>query len=196
MRTLRPPGSRGQAGASGLVVLSVVVGVVGRRHVTMPGVSLADVLQLLHVLSAFAFVAGLIGREITLTRARRASEIHDVEVFVGASAPFERSVTIGSTLVLVFGLATMWAQHLPWWGQNTRWVTVSLLLYLTLIPFVPLVFLPRGKVFERAMRESTEAGRRMPALEAAFADPAVAFARNYEKVVVAIVIVLMVTKPF
>jgi uncharacterized membrane protein len=159
-------------------------------------VSLADVIQLLHVASAFVFVAGLIGRDRLLSLARRATDVHDTALHVEAAQPFEKAVTIGSTLVLVFGLATMWAEHLLWWGENQRWVTVSLLLFLSLVPFIPLVFLPRGRVFERALRGSVEAGSRTPELEAAFDDGAVRFARRYEQVVVTVVIVLMVTKPF
>jgi hypothetical protein len=159
-------------------------------------VSLADVVQLLHVASAFVFVAGLIARDALLARARRASDVHDTALQVEAAQPFEKAVTVGSTLVLVLGLATMWTEHLPWCGEGQRWVTVSLVLFLSLVPFIPLVFLPRGRRFDRALRESVEAGARTPALEAAFADGAVRFARRYEQVVVAGVIVLMVTKPF
>jgi uncharacterized membrane protein len=131
-----------------------------------------------------------------LRRAVRASDLHDAELYAHAAGPFEKAVTIGSTLVLVFGIATMWAEHLPLWGEGTRWVTISLIVYLSGVPFIPLVFLPRGRVFERALRESVESGGRTPALDAAFDDGAVRFARTYEKVVVAVVIVLMVTKPF
>jgi hypothetical protein len=63
-------------------------------------------------------------------------------------------------------------------------------------PLVPLVFLPRGKVFDAALADAEAAGEVTPALTAAFHDPAVAAARWYELGVVAAIIVLMVTKPF
>jgi hypothetical protein len=102
----------------------------------------------------------------------------------------------GSLLVLVFGVLTWWAQELPLWGSGTRWVTVSLVLFATNIPLVPLVFLPRGRIFERALVAAGEAGRVTPELREAFRDPAVAAVRWYELVVVAAVLVLMVSKPF
>jgi Predicted integral membrane protein (DUF2269) len=160
-------------------------------------VSLADVSQLLHVLSAFWFVAGLTGRDVVLERARTAIELDRVRDLVEAAWPFERLMVIpGSIAVLVFGILTWWAEHLPLWGEGTRWVTVSLILFASTIPLVPLVFLPRGKVFESALSQAAGEGRITPALTAALRDPAVAAARNYEKVVVFVVIVLMVTKPF
>jgi hypothetical protein len=72
---------------------------------------------------------------------------------------------------------------------------VALILYLSLIPLVPLVFLPRGKIFEAAMADAEAAGQVTPALRAALDDRAVWGARWFERIVVAVIIVLMVTKP-
>ena len=59
-----------------------------------------------------------------------------------------------------------------------------------------MVFVPRWRVFERALVQAKERGEITPELSAAFHDRAVAFARNYELVVIAAIIVLMVAKPF
>ena len=159
--------------------------------------SLAELLQFLHVVSAFTFVAGLIGRDIVLGRARRANDVGRIQDLVETAGPFERFMVIpGSILVLLFGILTWWAQELPLWGEGTRWVTVSLLAFLSTIPLVPLIFLPRGKVFEAALASALAAGRVTPELSAALRDPAVAAARWYEQIVIAFVILLMVTKPF
>jgi uncharacterized membrane protein len=159
--------------------------------------SLIDVSQLLHVLSAFWFVTGLVGRDVVLGRARDADDVERVASFVATAGPFERLMVIpGSFAVLLFGILTWWAEHLPLWGQDNRWVTVSLVLFATTVPLVPLVFLPRGKVFEGALSSAVAERRMTPELRAALRDPAVAAARVYEKVVVALVIALMVTKPF
>jgi hypothetical protein len=99
-------------------------------------------------------------------------------------------------LVLAFGLLAWWTEKLPLWGTGARWVTVSLIAFASMIPLVPLVFLPRGKDFDAARADAEAAGHVTPALTAAFHDPAVAAARWYELGVVAFVIVLMVTKPF
>jgi Predicted integral membrane protein (DUF2269) len=160
-------------------------------------VSLIDVTQTLHVLSAFWFVAGLIGRDVVLGQARDGDDIDRIASLVATAGPFERLMVIpGSIAVLVLGILTWWAEHLPLWGEGSRWVTVSLILFASTVPLVPLVFLPRGKVFEGALASAVSERRMTPELRAALLDPAVAAARTYEKVVVAVVIVLMVAKPF
>lgn len=159
--------------------------------------SLADLTQLLHVLSAFWFVAGLIGRDVLLGQARSAAQLDRVRDLVESAAPFERYMVIpGSIAVLVLGVLTWWAEHLPLWGQGTRWVTVSLILFASTIPLVPLVFLPRGKVFESALSQAAGEGRITERLTDALRDRAVWAARTYEQLVVVVVIALMVTKPF
>lgn len=58
-----------------------------------------------------------------------------------------------------------------------------------------MIFLPRGQVFETAPEDARAKGEATPELSAAFHDPAVAFARVYEVVVVALIIARMVLKP-
>jgi hypothetical protein len=150
---------------------------------------------LLHVATAFWFVAGLAGRDVSITRAARATDIASVQALTGAADVFDRFFVIpGSIAVLVAGLIAMAATHLSL--ADETWLLVALILLLSIIPLVPLVFLPRGKVFEAALGDAVTVGEVTPALRAAFADRAVAGARWYERIVVAVVIVLMVTKPF
>lgn len=154
-------------------------------------------LRFLHVVAAFWFVAGLIGRDVVLARARRSQELGRIRELLDATAPFERLMVIpGSIAVLLLGIATMWEEELPLWEDGTRWVTVSLLAFLTLVPLVPLVFLPRGRRFASALAGAIEVGEVTPELSAAFHDPVVAAARWYELLVVGFVLFLMVAKPF
>jgi hypothetical protein len=112
-----------------------------------------------------------------------------------AAGVFDRFFVIpGSMAVLVAGLITMFVQHRSL--ADETWLLVALILYLSLIPLVPLVFLPRGKIFEGAMADAKSAGQVTPALRAALDDRAVWGARWVERIVVAVIIVLMVTKPF
>src|SRR6478672_7834725 len=150
---------------------------------------------LLHVATAFWFVAGLAGRDVSITRAARATDIASVQALIGAADVFDRFFVIpGSIAVLVAGLIAMAATHLRL--ADETWLLVALILLLSIIPLVPLVFLPRGKVFEAALGDAVTVGEVTPALRAAFADRAVAGARWYERIVIAVVIILMVTKPF
>jgi uncharacterized membrane protein len=138
-------------------------------------------------------VGGLIGRDVTLARARTGQDIRVIGDLVGLAGTFERlMVRPGSFAVLAAGLLAAWARHIP---LTTGWLLASIVLYVSIVSLVPLVFLPRGRVFERALGDATERGEMTAELSAAFRDRAVAWARGYEAMVVTVVVVLMVTKP-
>lgn len=153
-------------------------------------------LKLGHVFLAFALVAGLLGRWILLTRAAGTDDVERAHLLAEAAGPFERLVQVVGPILVLFGLVTAWAQGYPWLGLTTGWMLLSVLLIIPILVLVPVVFIPRGRVFEAAMTEAREAGTVTPTLRAAWADPAVAMARRYELVSIAIIVFLMVVKPF
>jgi uncharacterized membrane protein len=100
---------------------------------------------LLHVAVAFWFVAGLVGRNLTLARARASDQLGSAAALVELAGRFERLMVIpGSFAVLVLGLLAAWATDRPFTGPGNGWLLASLLLYVPLFAMVPLVFLPRG----------------------------------------------------
>ncbi len=103
-------------------------------------------------------------------------------------------------VVLVLGVATAIAQGRaflgPIQGAPVDWLFVSLLVYNSVIPLVPFVFIPRGRLFGVALADADAAGEVTPALTAAFDDPVVGWAHIYEFVAIVTVFVLMITKPF
>ena len=103
---------------------------------------------------------------------------------------------VAGTAILPAGLLTAWIQGYEWLGLTTGWMLVSTILVVSIIPLVPLIFIPRGRVFAAAMATARDRGTVTPELQAAWHDPAVSFARRYELAAVSIVIVLMVLKPF
>jgi hypothetical protein len=155
-----------------------------------------DLAKLVHIGVAFGFVSGLLGRWFLLARAARSNEVETAYQLSHAAAPFERLVIWGGNLIIPAGFLTAWAQGYPWLGLTTGWMLLSVILLLSTLPFVPLVFLPKGKVFEGEMAAARSEGAVTTGLRAAFADPMVAFGHWYERGVVAIVIALMVLKPF
>lgn len=158
--------------------------------------SLADVLRFLHVVSAFWYVTGLIGRDVVLGGARRSEDLERVRTLLDASGPFDRAMVVpGSIGVDPRNHHVVGGEDSPL-GAGTRWLPVSLIVFATTLPLVPIVFLPRGRVFEAALASAIEGGRVTPELTAAFRDPLVMAARWYELAVVAFVLLLMVTKPF
>jgi uncharacterized membrane protein len=102
----------------------------------------------------------------------------------------------GSIAVTVLGLLAAWALGQPLAGSDNWWLLTSLLLFVAVGVLVPVVFLPHGKVFEHALADAKARGEVTPELRTALRDPAVRNARAAELVTVAVIITLMVTKPF
>lgn len=156
-----------------------------------------DVWKLLHVLAGFGFVAGLVGRNVSIAQARHEEAMERVETLMAVAGRFERLMVIpGSAAVFLLGLVTMLAQGWSFLGDGNRWLPTSVVLFAATAALVPLVFLPRGRVFEEAFAGAKLEGQVTPALAQAFADPAVTWARRAEGAAVAVVIALMVLKPF
>jgi hypothetical protein len=153
-----------------------------------------------HALLGAVFLGGLIGRWIVLGMAERADTVARMQTLTAAARPFERIVIFGSMAVLVLGVAAAIAQGRqflgPLQGASVDWLFVSLILYLSVLPLVRLVFLPRGRAFDAAMEDAVAQGEVTGELARAWRDPAVRAAHIYELAAVTIVFVLMVTKPF
>ena len=149
---------------------------------------------LTHVLVAFGFVAGMVGRNVTIAQARRSTDITAVTELMAAASRFDMLVKVGSLGVLVLGLLAMFIGELSL--SEHGWLVVSLVLYVTLGALVPLVFVPRGKVFDAAMAGARQHGEVTHELTTALRDPVVSVARNAEMVAVVVIIALMILKPF
>ena len=159
--------------------------------------SLANWVKLLHVGVAFWFVSGTVARNVAIRQATRSDELPVVSNLMQLAGRFEKLMVIpGSAAVLVAGLLTTWAQHRPWFQHGSYWLVTSVVVYVASFALVPLVFLPRGRVFEGALEDARIRGQVTPELSAAFRDRAVWAARTTEVLVVAFIIALMVLKPF
>ncbi len=151
---------------------------------------------LLHVVLAFALVAGTVGRNLCFARARTSDDIKVVGALVDLAGSFEKWMVVpGSIAVVVAGIWAAVAEGLSFTAPSDRWLLASLILFLALFALVPTIFLPRGKRFDAALADAKEQDTVTPALAAALRDPAVAAARTAEGVIVAVIIVLMVVKP-
>jgi uncharacterized membrane protein len=149
---------------------------------------------LVHVLVAFAFVAGLVGRNVTIAHARRSRDLASITQLLAVANRFDTIVKLGSIAVLVFGLVAMVVEDLPLSANG--WLVASIALYVALGLLVPIVFIPRGRAFDAALADAQQRGEATPELTEALRDPVVTLARNAELVVAAVIIGLMVLKPF
>ena len=157
-------------------------------------------LKVLHALSGALLLGGLLARWISLGAAARARDVHDVRTLLGVTGRFERLVIAMFFLVLILGVSTAIVQGRPFLGplqgHHVDWLFVSFVLYLLTIPLVPLVFVPRAKVFDAALDRAGEAGPVPDELRAAFRDRAVLGAHAFELGGAFVVFALMVGKPF
>ena len=161
----------------------------------------ASLLKFLHVLVAFWFIAGLLARNLTMGQASRVSSVHSVEAFTQLAGRLDNLMVIpGSLVVFLLGLVTAWEQGWPLLGSlaggDSDWLFVSILIYLSIMPLVPAVFLPRGRKFDQSLQEALKQGEVTADLKLALTDKVVRAAHAYELGAIATVIFLMVTKPF
>lgn len=156
------------------------------------------ILKLAHVLCVIALLAGLIGRGMVRLRIPHITSIQTLQEIMVLVVRFDDLFVIrGSQLTLISGLLVWWAGAWPVFaGGHPTWALVSTVLFLSLLPAVFLVFIPRGKAFAKVFGEALAQQRITPELRAALADRAVRYATVYETVTVAIILPLMVLKPF
>ncbi len=86
----------------------------------------------------------------------------------------------GNLAVIVFGVVLAWIIKAPILG------------FLN----VPLIFLPRGRLFRVALEDALAKGQMTPELRLHLADPVVRLAHGYEMVSMIVIVYLMVFKPF
>jgi uncharacterized membrane protein len=164
-------------------------------------VDLGQWAKLLHVVGALMLVAGLVGRELTRQQARRTGDIHLFTNLTELAGQFERLLVIpGSNVILLLGLAVTWLRGWPLFGflqgAGQNWLLVSFVLFLGMIPLIVFVFLPRGKLFDRALAEAQTRGQVTSELRASLDDPVVRRAHIIEAVIIVAILYLMVMKPF
>ena len=159
-------------------------------------------MKLMHVLAAFWMISGVVGRGLTFWQAGKARDVHAIRALLQISEFCERYAVIPvSVVVLVFGLIITWMQKWPRFGflqgSPTNWLLVSFLLFVGISAFIaPLGLIARRKERERALDEALAQGTVTLRLLAALHDKVVIWFRIVELIVLLIIIVLMVTKPF
>ena len=88
------------------------------------------ILNLLHVLTGFLLVSGIVGRGLALRDAARADEIHTVAALVRLGGRFEALVRAPSIALLALGLLAAWRGGWPilgfLQGGSANWILVSL----------------------------------------------------------------------
>jgi len=154
-----------------------------------------------HVLSVFWLVAGIVGRDVCWRHAARAADFAALRQIALLASFFERRMVQPATLVvLLTGLTAAGLRGHRIFGflrgEGPTWPFVALLIYLSIIPVIVFLFVPKGRAYRAALAEAEGSGEVTARLRAAIADPAVGAGRGYEFVMITVLVYLMVTKPF
>ena len=160
--------------------------------------NLYSLVKVLHILSVTAVIAGVVGRALIRARLVRLDDIHIVREFVGLEGHFDQWLVIyGFNATLLTGLLLTWLGHWPLVNAGVpTWTLVGAVLFLSTIPLVIWVYVPRGKVFSKAFAEALAQKRVTVELRAAFSDQAIRASWLYEYLIFLVVLALMVLKPF
>ena len=159
---------------------------------------LGILMVVVHVLTVFLLVGGIIGRDMTYWRAARATDLARLRHYVDLAHSFEMLVRPMTGWVLVAGLGAAWARGWPILGlhHGPHWVLGAILIYLTIIPWIVFVFVPSGKVFRAALADAILKNDVTPALKAALRDPKTNAGRLYEAAMIVVLTWLMIARPF
>ncbi len=158
-------------------------------------------IRFLHIASAIWFLGGILARQIVRTHAKRTDDLRRFAAMSEAAGRVESTMVIpGNLAVIVFGVIVSLLIGAPIFGflqgAERNWLLVSNIILLLGFLNVPLIFLPRGKLFRAALEDALAKGQMTPELRAHLDDPVVRIAHTYELVSMVAIVYLMVFKPF
>jgi hypothetical protein len=81
-------------------------------------------------------------------------------------------------------------------GGSVNWLLVSLVLFISRYPLIMLIGVPHEKSVNKKLEEALREGRVTHDLQAAFADKTARAVEIYGLAVIAVIVFLMVMKPF
>lgn len=163
--------------------------------------NITTLIVVIHVFSAFAMVAGVIGRELTRFQMHRTT---DFNIFIGLLdmvGVFEKFLVIPApNFVALSGIALAVLEGYPLFGflqgGPVNWLLVSNLLVVSIILLIVFMFVPRGRQFEKIVAEAKSKKEIIPALLDFDRDPGVVWAHRWENIATGLIVFLMIAKPF
>ncbi len=160
--------------------------------------NLYGLVKVLHILAVTGVIVGVVGRALIRVRLLHLDDIHTVREFVGLEGHFDKWLVVyGSMATLLTGLLLTWLGHWPLLNAGVpTWTLVGAVLFLSTIPLVIWVYVPRGKVFSKVFAEALAQKRVTVELRAALSDPLIRTSYLYEYLMFPVVLALMVLKPF
>lgn len=159
------------------------------------------ILRFLHIVSAIVFIGGIFARQLTRSLANKTEDVYAFAALSQAAGRLENFMVIpGNAAVILFGVLLGLVTRAPilgfLQGAARNWLLVSNILLVLGFLAVPLVFLPRGKEFDRALAGALSVGEITPELRATVDDQVIRIFHGIEIALVVFIVWLMVFKPF
>jgi uncharacterized membrane protein len=163
--------------------------------------SLLSLVRFLHILSAIWFIGGILARQIVRLYAKRTDDVRHFASMSQAAGRIESTMVIpGNFAVILFGVIYGLMIGAPilgfLQGAARNWLLVSNILLVIGFFNVPLIFLPRGKLLDAALKDALVKGQMTPDLRLHINDPIVRMAHWFELTAMLAVVFLMVFRPF
>jgi uncharacterized membrane protein len=157
--------------------------------------------RFLHIVSAMWFIGGILARQIVRAYAKRTDDVQRFATLTEAAKRIESTMVIpGNFAVIIFGIILALITGAPILGflQGTprNWLLASNILLIIGFFNVPLIFLPHRKKLDLVLNDALAKGQMTPELRLHINDNTVRIAHWFELVAMAVVVFLMVFKPF
>jgi uncharacterized membrane protein len=162
--------------------------------------SLLLVVRFLHIASAIWFIGGVVARQIVRAYAKRTDNVQRFAIMseaAGRSNPRWSSREFCSDRLRRHLRIDDSRAHLGFLqGDSRNWLLVSNILLLIGFFNVPLVFIPKGKLFDIALKDALAKGQITPELRSQMDDRTVRIVHFIELAALGVITILMVFRPF
>jgi len=159
------------------------------------------IIRFLHVGSSIIFIGGIIARQIIRAQGKKSSDINTLASYFSAAGWIERRMVIpGNFGTILFGVIYAIMIHAPIFGflqgASQNWLLLTNVLLILGSFNVPLIFLPRGKIYDQLLADAIQKGSVTDELKNHLDDKVVKAAHQFEIGMLAVIVILMVFKPF
>ena len=158
-------------------------------------------LRFLHILSSIIFIGGIFARQAVRARGKKSTNIRELDTYFAAAGQIEKLMVIpGNMAVIFFGILLAILMKAPIFGflqgASQNWLLATNLMLVAGGLMVPMIFVPRGKIYDRLLQEALARDEITQELRAHLDDGVVKTAHFLEMFLVVVIVILMVFKPF
>jgi len=159
------------------------------------------IIRFLHIISSMVFIGGIFARQAIRSQGKKSADINTLAAYFSAAGKIESLMVIpGNFGTILFGVIFAIMIHAPIFGflqgADKNWLLLTNVLLIAGSLNVPLIFLPRGKIYERLLADAIQKGEITSELKSHLDDKVVKAAHQFEIIMVVVIVILMVFKPF